>query len=410
MTTLSTPWTPTRAEALGRFKDFLPRAGRPYGDTRNDDLGPGDRSNVSALSPYLRHRLLLEPEVVAATLARHGERAADAFLREVCWRTYWKGWLELRPGVWDAYLAELNAALLAADRDAGLRDRLEACVSGRSGIACLDAWAAELTGVGYLHNHARMWFASLWVFTLRLPWVLGADFFMRHLLDADPASNTLSWRWVAGLQTRGKTYRASPENIARHTRGRFRPSEPFAESAEPLNGPAPPRPGRLPTRGRAGVGRTGLLLTEEDLHAETWPTGDAEPVALAALTLSEGRSPLPLGPLPRAFTDAALADGLARAAGHFAIPAGPTRLADADAVAAWAADHGLSQILTAEAPVGPTRTRLKAIDARLTPVGVRMVRLRRDWDDVLWPFATAGFFPFKECLPRCWRELGLTPA
>ncbi len=67
---------------------------------------------------------------------------------------------------------------------------------------------------GYLHNHARMWFASIWIFTLRLPWELGADFFLRHLLDGDPASNTLSWRWVGGMQTMGKTYLARADNIA----------------------------------------------------------------------------------------------------------------------------------------------------------------------------------------------------
>jgi deoxyribodipyrimidine photo-lyase len=64
----------------------------------------------------------------------------------------------------------------------------------------------ELVETGYLHNHARMWFASIWIFTLRLPWELGADFFLRHLLDGDAASNTLSWRWVAGLHTKGKHY------------------------------------------------------------------------------------------------------------------------------------------------------------------------------------------------------------
>ena len=58
-----------------------------------------------------------------------------------------------------------------------------------------------------------MWFASIWIFTLNLPWELGANFFYKNLLDADPASNTLSWRWVAGLHTEGKFYLARQENI-----------------------------------------------------------------------------------------------------------------------------------------------------------------------------------------------------
>ena len=67
----------------------------------------------------------------------------------------------------------------------------------------------ELKETNYLHNHARMWFASIWIFTLDLPWQLGAEFFMKHLYDGDAASNTLGWRWVAGIQTQGKNYLAS---------------------------------------------------------------------------------------------------------------------------------------------------------------------------------------------------------
>lgn len=405
--TSSPDWPPGRDEALRRFQEFLPRAGRHYGDLRNHDFGPLDRTNVSTLSPYLRCRLLREDEVVAATLARHGERAADAFLREVCWRTYWKGWLQLRPSVWEDYLRALDVAFRAMDGDRGLRDRWEAATSGRSGIACLDAWARELSDLGYLHNHARMWFASLWIFTLGLPWVLGADFFMRHLLDGDPASNTLSWRWVAGIQTSGKTYLATAENIARFTGGRFRPEEPLAGSAAPVGAPPAPRPRPLPSRDLPGRGRAGILLSEEDLHAESWPIGAGAVVAVARLSPTEGRSHLPLAPMVGEFTDGALADGLRRASGHFGIPPEPGPLVDPEAVASWAAGHGLERILTAEAPVGPTRGRLRAIARRLESDGVRLVRLRRDWDDRLWPLATAGFFPFKERLPRLWRELGL---
>ena len=67
-----------------------------------------------------------------------------------------------------------------------------------------------------------MWFASIWIFTLGLPWQLGARFFMRHLLDGDASSNTLSWRWVAGMHTNKKPYLASKENINKYTFNRFR--------------------------------------------------------------------------------------------------------------------------------------------------------------------------------------------
>ena len=145
---------------------------------------------------------------------RRGDRparpsGAEKFLGETCWRTYWKGWLELRPGVWSDYRAEVRGLVDRSTTTGRSATGTRPPPPGGSGIGCVDAWAGELAEVGYLHNHARMWFASLWIFTLGLPWELGADFFLRHLLDGDPASNTLSWRWVAGLQTRGKTYLAT---------------------------------------------------------------------------------------------------------------------------------------------------------------------------------------------------------
>jgi deoxyribodipyrimidine photo-lyase len=170
------------------------------------------------LSPYLRRRMITEREVVEEVLKHHAPEAADKFIQEVFWRTYWKGWLEMRPAIWEHYLSEREAAL------ANLPEGYQAAIEGRTGIDGFDDWARDLVETGWLHNHARMWFASIWIFTLKLPWVLGADFFYRHLIDADPASNTLSWRWVAGLHTKGKTYLARPENIEKFTKGRFRPT------------------------------------------------------------------------------------------------------------------------------------------------------------------------------------------
>jgi hypothetical protein len=66
-----------------------------------------------------------------------------------------------------------------------------------------------------------MWFASIWIFTLKLPWQLGAEFFMKYLFDGDPASNTLGWRWVAGIQTIGKHYLASSSNINKYTNNKY---------------------------------------------------------------------------------------------------------------------------------------------------------------------------------------------
>jgi len=165
---------PSRAAGLARLADFAPRMGHAYAAGRNHDPGPGARRDVSLLSAHIRHRLVTEREAVAAALARYSPQAAEKFIQEVFWRSYWKGWLELRPGAWDAYRAERDRDLAALATHAGLRRAVETALAGATGIACFDAWLAELRARGWLHNHARMWFASIWIFTLRLPWTLGA--------------------------------------------------------------------------------------------------------------------------------------------------------------------------------------------------------------------------------------------
>jgi deoxyribodipyrimidine photo-lyase len=175
---------PTRAAGLAALAGFVPRAA-DYAATRNHDHGPDRRDNVSMLSPYIRHRMVTEQEVVTAVLATHPYPAVEKFVQEVFWRTYWKGWLEQRPAVWHRYCDEV----MRIEPTKWVVQAME----GRTGIDCFDAWAHELVETGYLHNHARMWFASIWIFTLRLPWQLGALFFLDHLIDGDPASNTLSW-------------------------------------------------------------------------------------------------------------------------------------------------------------------------------------------------------------------------
>ncbi len=151
----------------------------------------------------------------------------------------------MRPGLWTGYREGLRRGLDRLATEGGLRAVWEDACAGRTGIAGFDDWARQLVATGWLHNHARMWFASIWIFTLRLPWELGADFFLRHLLDGDAASNTLSWRWVAGLHTPGKTYLATADNIARNTGGRFRPAG-LAAVATPVAGQANPAPGPCP--------------------------------------------------------------------------------------------------------------------------------------------------------------------
>jgi deoxyribodipyrimidine photo-lyase len=387
-TPIMTELIPTRAQGLGRLHAFLPRAAGDYAALRNLDL-PG-HPHVSSLSPWLRHRLLTEAEVIDATLRAH-PRGAEKFLAEVWWRTYWKGWLELRPGIWTAYRQGVQGALNRLAVEPGLAARAEAAMLGETGIDGFDDWAQELTSTGYLHNHARMWFASIWIFTLRLPWELGADFFLRHLIDGDPASNTLSWRWVAGLHTPGKTYLATADNIAKNTRGRFVPEglSPDAPALRMLPLPAP-RP--MPQGATWDPSLPALLLvTEEDLSPEFLLDEGFRPTAIAALSDVAGRSPMAVAEPVHRFTQGAIADCLAR----LNAPDAPV-LSDPAQVLTMALNAGVAQIVTPYAPTGPVASRLADL-ARLSQAeGISLCAVLRDHDRLAWPHATHGFFRFRE--------------
>jgi deoxyribodipyrimidine photo-lyase len=380
---------PSRTAGLARLSAFIPHAGRAYAEGRNTDAGPDAPAAVSRLSPWLRHRLITEREVVAAVMGAHSFNTAEKFIAEVLWRTYWKGWLELRPGIWRRYCDERDAA--RAQIKPGVLASAEA---GTSGIEGFDDWARELVATGYLHNHARMWFASIWIFTLRLPWSLGADFFMRHLIDADAASNTLSWRWVAGLQTPGKTYLATADNIARHTNGRYAPRGLASSAIALTEAPAPP-PRPLPDLPLADPALpTLLLVTPDDFHPESLFASTRGFVG-AVVTGSQAG-----GALSRAFVTAAADDTAARVAAHFDCPSQRLAGLDADALIAAARDAGARQIILSCAPVGPDADALAALMPRLEAAGLRVAPARRGWDAAFWPHATKGFFAFKTQIPR----------
>jgi deoxyribodipyrimidine photo-lyase len=386
------PFTPTRAEGLRRLNAFVAHAGRDYPLNRNYERGPGRHSSVSMLSPYLRHRLITEREVIAAVLAKHRYADAEKFVQEVMWRTYWKGWLEMRPAVWSRY----EAALLPADIDTSL---LVAAEAGQTGMPGFDDWARELIETGYLHNHARMWFASIWIFTLGLPWALGADFFLRHLIDADPASNTLSWRWVAGLHTSGKTYLATPSNIEKYTNGRIRISGLASEAAPIIEYVALEAPTMPPSARRRTDGPALLLITPEDTYPESLFAPDGTICGIVASPFAAQR----FGTASAQFSAGAVADSAKRAGAFFGCSVTTVENVDAASLQSAARDAGATEILTAYAPVGPVATTLNQLDTDDVPV----TQIRRSWDNRFWPHATKGYFPFKEQIPRLLVEEGL---
>jgi len=204
----------TRKEALDVMERYIENNISDYTAKRNFDFGPQNRKNISCLSPYITHRLISEYEVAKKTLSKYPYQKVEKFIQEIFWRVYWKGWLELRPKVWTDFVEDTKKIENTKE--------YEKAINGETNIDCFNDWVKELKENNYLHNHTRMWFASIWIFTLKLPWQKGAEFFLRELYDGDAASNTLSWRWVAGIQTKGKNYIAQNWNINKFTNNKYK--------------------------------------------------------------------------------------------------------------------------------------------------------------------------------------------
>ncbi len=219
-------------EAQKLLNDFLPKTGKYYSKKRNYTYDIDDNTNTtSLLSPYIRYRLISEEEVLKKTLSIQPFLKSQKFIEEIYWRTYWKGWLEHRKEVYDDYLNERDVLI----KKYHITNSYIKAINGDTDLDFFNNWVNQLKTNGYLHNHVRMWFASIWIFTLNLPWQLGANFFMENLLDGDPASNTLSWKWVAGLQTKGKHYLARKDNISKFSNINIKKEIELNENANYLN-------------------------------------------------------------------------------------------------------------------------------------------------------------------------------
>ena len=409
---------PGRAAGLSRLAEFLPRAGRDYQNYRNYDYGPGRHFNVSRLSPYLSTRLIRETEVLEATLGQYSKQEAYKFVQEIFWRGYWKGWLEQRPNLWKSYWETLPSSLEQLNEDPRAKSNYLAACLGETGIQIYDSWVRELVETGYLHNHARMWFASIWIFTLRLPWELGADFFYRHLIDGDPASNTLGWRWVAGLHTKGKTYLASPSNIKKYASKRLDPSPFNSEGLDQLNTRGFPIEDVIPTSSlrftdlshhegpefNNSSQRCGFLITENDLSAEI----PKEAHYLAALGPAS-RSPIGLSSIPVGdFLGQSISQTLRSVK---ALPSHnvnfETDTLSTEGVVSWATTNQLTNVVTTYAAVGPTRTALAKIQRQLKQHEIPVSFICDEYDQAVWPHTARGFFQLNREIDDILELLGL---
>ena len=206
------------------LKNWMPKSMDFYSTNRNYDVA--GKQTTSRLSSAISSGIIKESDIIRS-LNEYGVASSNKFLEEVFWRIYFRGYFETHPSIWQSY----KESLIADKQSKGVE--YQNAIDANTGIECFNDWLRDLYKTGYLHNHTRMWFASIWIFTLKLPWELGCDLFMRYLSDADEASNILSWRWVAGLHTSKKPYVARASNIKKFT-DKYNPINELNESPKAL--------------------------------------------------------------------------------------------------------------------------------------------------------------------------------
>jgi len=383
---METPPQATRQAALTALDDFLPLV--PHYAAKRSFVSAENR-NVSRISPYLRRRVITEQEVVQHVLEAHSFQAAEKFVQEVVWRTYWKGWLERYPQVWSSCV-ESEAGLKGELRGQSWGDLYSRACRGETQLSFFNDWVHELVETGYLHNHARMWFASVWIFTLKLPWQLGAMFMYRHLLDGDPASNTLSWRWVAGLQTKGKTYVARADNISQFSEGRWRPKH--GELVEQIDSLEPDLEVSRAPAAKVGYGelpaeKYGALTTGDDLSVEC---DEGLMSCASSVAVLRFRKEHDESGLVEAFAQECENDALGRLGQR------GTGVPGVSEILSWSEKQQLSQVVIVQPPVGPNSSRVLEAAKALTERGVHCSYYRSEWDRQLHELADKGFFPFWE--------------
>ena len=398
---------PTREAGLKRLKEFAPLAGETYSNERNFDFSSTKKNSVSALSPWIKHRLITEEEVLIEILKYHSPHSAMKFIQEVFWRGYFKGWLEQHPTVWSHHNEKLIKEYTKLENNKFIKENYMSAINGETGIECFDFWCEQLKSTGYLHNHVRMWFASIWVFTLKLPMELGADFFMLHLIDADAASNTLSWRWVSGLHTKGKAYAARASNIEKFTNGQFNPSGQLVEDISPLTENIDHPLVSLPQLDKSIQKDAVLLVTEEDCSPETsLETKDLE-VEILPLYL-EKKYPRWIEPnnSVRFFSNTAVQNTCQRLGQLGVEKIDKTKWTD---TILEASDRlGTKNIIIPKVPVGAVKSKLRKVKKNLAEHDIYIYEHYKNYDIYTWQHASKGFFKLKKQIPNILHQLGLS--
>ena len=376
-----------------RLVYFTENIVQQYAQQRNFDFQNKEKNCVSGLSAAITRRVIAEWDVARHVLNFHPYIKVEKFIQEICWRTYWKGYLEHYPSIWLRYREDVEKM-----QDHKTHLNFKNAVSGNTGIECFDFWMNELKNSGYLHNHSRMWFASIWIHTLDLPWQLGADIFMQHLLDGDPASNTLSWRWVAGLHTKGKTYLANAENIKKFTDGAFYPANQLSRTPKFIFDDENHSLKELKFKQDCTKEIQCLLVHESDLLLEGRPECDLLLIQKRPLQTTSRSE------IVRTFISNALENYQNELSkNHYK----EIIVVDLENIAFFKKiirDRNLMSIHTFYPSVGPVYDQIQTMSSHK----IQFNFIYRKWDKEFWPHSSKGFFKMKHKIYSILKKLNYT--
>mgnify|MGYP001480859413 FL=1 len=383
---MNTTFPTNKVEIYKTLDFFIENFLQNYASKRNFDLGP-PHSNVSKLSPFIKRRFLSEKEILETIRSKNSLNSVDKFVQEIFWRTYWRGWLEFHPKVYTEF--EKNAKQYEIPKN--------------TGIKCFDHWTEELLDTGYLHNHARMWYASIWIFTLKRSWEGGAKFFSDYLIDWCPASNTLGWRWVAGLQTIGKNYIARSENIKTFTNNKFYPENQLNETSSPIHSEINLNEQIISKIQYEEVNiknldrsNLGVVLTNNDMSLHKLFNKNNDHFTKCFFYMKGKSKSNLVNNFEKDLSLNVLED----------IP-DCEFISSFDKLVIWAKSKKIKTLIMPFETVGNKILNNENLLSRLKSQNINCIFFLRNWDKQAFPYTKKGFFPFKKKIPELLKLSGL---
>ncbi|MDC1133517.1 FAD-binding domain-containing protein [Alphaproteobacteria bacterium] len=364
-------------EIIKNINYFCNETIKNYSSKRNFVLG-SPHINVSKLSPYIRRRLISEEQILKKIIKNKSDFKIDKFVIQLFWRTYFRGWLETHPWVYEQYEKENKSYNIPS----------------KTGIKCFDSWTEELIETGYLHNHARMWYASIWIFTLNKSWQSGAYFFENNLLDWCPASNTLGWRWVAGLHTINKHYVATENNINFFTNFEFKPQKQINEKVIPIKYDFLNNEALIfsykETKLSNVLQNIGIILNNNDLSLNL--VLDDLNLSYDACVFKNSEKKIYKNNLIIKFEESIFNDVIKRNI-NFSIKE------DFESLLKWVQIKKIKNLVVPYETVGNTILKNSAFLKKINENKIKIIFYLRKWDEKAFPFAQKGFFKFKKKIP-----------